>query len=256
MTHQIEAQQRIHDTPQAALASLPAATPHLQPAQTAVKTKSPTLPRPGAEWFATTTAMIIPGLFFIVMIVLGQITPHYDAISRFGSELSLGRYGWAMIANFVILSLSIIALAVVLRRRLGAERPGRLGAAMVGLAGVAFLIAGVFVTDPHGAINTWHGALHFAAAVIIFFIAVPIAGLALSRRLVQVRWLSRYSALTGIATPALFLATIAAGPYLGLMERIVIGLILAWFTVLGAALRRSGVPASQDLPSTRYRRQR
>ena len=37
--------------------------------------------------------------------VLGFITPGYDWVARYGSELSLGLLGWIMIANFIVLGL-------------------------------------------------------------------------------------------------------------------------------------------------------
>ncbi len=185
---------------------------------------------------AGVAGMAVPGLFFAIMIVLGQITPDYDAISRFGSELSLGRYGWAMIANFIVVGTAVLGLAFALWHTAGSDRAGRLAARMVGAAGAAFLVAGIFVTDPHGQVKTFHGALHFGAALVIFFIAVPVGGLAMSRRLRGLPWLSRYSALTGMATPLLFIATVMSGHYLGLVERIVIGVVLAWLTVLAAAV--------------------
>lgn len=227
-------------------ADVPVAESPLRPVEASIKPSLDRSPetRERLERYAGIGGTVVPGLFFVVMIVLGQVTPHYDALSRFGSELSLGRYGWIMIANFVILGISILGLGGVLWRRLGTERAGRLGARMVGFAGVAFLIAGVFVTDLHGTVKTWHGALHFTAAVIIFFIAVPIGAFMLSRRLRCVRWLSRYCAFTAIATPVLFIATVVAGPYLGLMERIVIGVILAWFSVLAGALRTGRIGAA------------
>jgi hypothetical membrane protein len=193
---------------------------------------------------ASGAGMVIPGAFFAVMTVLGQITPHYDAISRFGSELSLGRYGWAMIANFIVVGVTVLGLAAALWRAAGRDRSGRLGALMAGVAGAAFVVAGVFVTDPHGQVKTFHGAMHFAAAVAMFFVAVPAGGLAMSRWLRGSRWLSRYSALTGIATPLLFIATVMSGHYLGLTERVVIGAELAWLTVLAVALRTGQTSAA------------
>ena len=48
--------------------------------------------------------------------VLGFITPGYDWVARYGSELSLGLLGWIMIANFIVLGLVELAFAMALGR--------------------------------------------------------------------------------------------------------------------------------------------
>jgi hypothetical membrane protein len=193
--------------------------------------------------------VVVPPLFYAVMIVLGLITPGYNAISRFGSELSLGRLGGFMIANFIVMGLAELAFALGLWRVIGARRSGRLGTVMVGVIGAAFVVAGVFVTDPNGTIATFHGALHFGAAITLFFISFPIAGLAMAVRFRDQRVFAAYSALTGIATPLLFVATFLSGDLLGLFERVLIAIDLIWLTVL-AGLSYVGVLAA-PLPPRR-----
>jgi hypothetical membrane protein len=177
-------------------------------------------------------AVAAPIAFFAIMLVLGAATPGYDAIRQMGSELSLGLFGPIMIANFLALGLTELAFGVALWRAAGPAASGRLGAAMVALAGVAFLDAGVFLTDPMGAPVTTHGVLHVLAAVAIFFLAVPIGGLATAWRFRRRRGFAAYSALTAIATPLLLVATFTSGDILGLMERVVIAVTLAWLTNL------------------------
>jgi hypothetical protein len=74
-------------------------------------------------------------VFFTVMMVLGQVTPRYDWVARFGSELALGRCGWAMIANFVVVGVAMAGLGMALRRATGPRRSGLMGAAAVTAAG-------------------------------------------------------------------------------------------------------------------------
>jgi hypothetical membrane protein len=186
----------------------------------------------------TRTTVAAPAVFFAIMLVLGAVTPGYDAMSRMGSELSLGPLGWVMIANFIGLGLTEVAFGVTLFRAVGPAFAGRLGAAMVTLVGIAFLDAGVFVTDPMGAQATTHGVLHVLAAVVIFFLAVPIGGLAMAWRCRRQHGYAAYSALTAIATPLLLVATFLSGDVEGLMERVVIGVALVWLTVLAWRTRR------------------
>jgi Protein of unknown function (DUF998) len=175
-----------------------------------------------------------PVVFYVVLLVLGQVTPGYDAMSRFGSELSIGRLGWIMTANFVFLGLAEIAFAAGLHRVIGPARSGRLAATMVGVAGAAFLVLGIFVTDLQGKVMTAHGAIHSGAALVLFFVAFPVAGLAFGKRFHRERGFARFSRMTAIAAPVLFIATFLSGDLLGLMQRILLGLVFIWLTMLAA----------------------
>lgn len=183
-------------------------------------------------------AVAAPPIFFVVMLALGAITPGYNALRQMGSELSLAPLGWVMIANFIGLGLTEIAFGVSLFRLIGPAWSGRLGATMVTLIGLAFLDAGVFVTDPPGAAVTTHGVLHVLAAVTLFFITIPIGAAAIAWRCRSDRRYAIYSALTAVASPLLLVATFLSGDLEGLTERVLIGLALVWLSIL--ALRASG----------------
>jgi hypothetical membrane protein len=198
----------------------------------------------GWTGWVTLAAMAAPACFFAVMMVLGFVTPGYDWVSRYGSELSLGSLGWIMIANFIALGVVELALAAALARTIGDRASGWVVTAAIGLLGAAFVVAGVCVTDPSRLVSgakTWHGVVHALMAVVIFFIATPVAGLAVARRLRRQRRFARYSVLTAVGTPALLVATFVSGSLLGLAERIVIAVALAWLTCLALQVRRGNL---------------
>ena len=191
--------------------------------------------------------MVAPAGFFAVMMVLGLVTPGYDWVARYGSELSIGRLGWIMIANFIALGVTELALAAVLGGTIGDRASGWVATAAVGLLGAALVVAGVCVTDPAKLVagaRTWHGMVHALMAVVIFFIAAPVAGLAMARRCRSQRRFARYCALTAVATPALLIVTFMSGSLLGLAERIVIAVVLAWLTTFALRLRRGNLARS------------
>jgi hypothetical membrane protein len=188
--------------------------------------------------------MIAPATFFTIMMVLGLVTPGYNWIARYGSELSLGRLGWIMIVNFVALGVVEIALAVALGRTIGNRVSGWVAAGAVGLIGAAFVVAGICVTDPAKLVNgahSWHGIVHAFTAVVIFFIATPIAALAVARRMRRRRRFAIYCVVTSLSTPALLVATFVSGNLLGLAERIVIAFVLTWLTILAGELHRGAL---------------
>lgn len=191
--------------------------------------------------------VIAPIAFFMIMMVLGLVTPGYDWIARYGSELSLGPLGWVMIANFIALGAVELALAAALGRTIGDRASGWVATGAVGLIGAAFVVAGVCVTDPARLVNgahSWHGIVHAFMAVVIFFIATPIAGLATARRVRRHPGFAIYCAGTAVATPALLVGTFVSGNLLGLAERIVIAFVLTWLTILARELHRGALAQS------------
>jgi hypothetical membrane protein len=212
------------------------------PASTAGESPAGQL-RGWARW-VTMAAMAAPAGFFAVMMALGFVTPGYSWVDRFGSELSLGPLGWIMIADFIVLGVVELALAAAMGRAIADRVSGWVATAAAGLIGAAFVTAGICVTDPAKLVagaHTWHGVVHALMAVVIFFIATPIAGLATARRVRRQRRFARYSALTAVATPALLVATFFSGSLVGLTERIVIAVLLAWLTSLATQLHRGSL---------------
>jgi hypothetical membrane protein len=193
---------------------------------------------------AALAGVVAPAGFFTIMMVLGLVTPGYDWIARYGSELSLGRLGWVMIVNFIALGVVEIALAAALGRTIGDRASGWVTTGAVGLIGAAFVTAGVCVTDPAKLVNgahSWHGIVHAFMAVVIFFIATPIAALAMAWRVRRQHRFAIYCALTALATPALLVTTFVSGNLLGLAERIVIAFVLTWLTVVARELDRGAL---------------
>jgi hypothetical protein len=186
-------------------------------------------------------ATAAPTGFFAVMTLLGLVTPGYDALSRFGSELSLGPLGPVMIANFVALGLTVLALAVALGRAVGDRISGWVVTGGIAITGAAFVVAGVCVTDPARLVSgsdTLHGMIHAFMAVVIFFLATPTAALAMAVRCREQRAFRRYCLLVAVGTPALLVGTFVSGGLIGLTERIVIAYVLVWLTVLAVRVRR------------------
>lgn len=246
-----------HDT---ATADTPTRAPHHHTTSSAPTPAAGHSIDPTGRWIqrVAQAGMIAPAAFFAVMTLLGLITPGYNSLARYGSELSLGPLGWIMITNFTALGVAELALAFALSRTITDRVSGWVATAAVALIGTAFVAAGVFVTDPAHLVSgaqSVHGMVHALMAVVIFFIATPIAGLAMTRRYRHQRGFAGYCALTAVGTPALLVATFLSGDLVGLTERIVIAFVLVWLTVLAHRLYRdsfrrhqptepkSGVPA-------------
>lgn len=144
-----------------------------------------------------------------------------------------------VIANFIALGVSELAMAAALGRAVADRPSGWIATMALGVLGAAFGVAGASVTDPAQLVNgahTVHGIVHALMAVVIFFIATPIAGLALGLRWGRVRGFALYCLLTALATLALPVATLVSGSFVGLAERVVIAVVLAWLTAVALRL--------------------
>src|SRR5262245_38945192 len=115
-----------------------------------------------------------------VLAVAGQmaIRAGFDPTRHAASQLANGDLGWIQIATFLITGAMTIAAAVGVRRALGAERSSAWVSGLIGVYGVALMVAGIFRADPSDgfppgtpagmAEPTWHGMVHFAVAGIGF----------------------------------------------------------------------------------------
>jgi hypothetical membrane protein len=193
-------------------------------------------------------ATVAPASFFAVMMTLGFVTSGDDWVARYGSDLSLGSLGWIMITNFVILGVVVLALALGLGRVIADCVSGWLATVGIALVGAAFVTAGTCVTDPAKLVSgahTWHGMVHVFMAVVIFFIGIPVAALALARRLRGLRSLAVYCVIAAVGAPTLLVVTFVSGSFPGLTERAAIAFVLAWLTSLAVQLHRWALAISE-----------
>ena len=202
--------------------------------------------------------LIGPPLFVAVFLIEGATRPGYSAWRNFVSQLATGDWGWIQVVNFLVYGLLVLGFAVGLRRALGSGRASIAAPVLLGVYGLALLVAGVFVTDPAlgypmGAppIHTTHGLIHGLAglaafgllAAACFVMAWRFAGDAASRS-----W-ALYSLFTGLLVVACFILSnvfsvldmqgaLPNAPT-GFVQRIAIIGGWAWIAVLAVHLVRN-----------------
>lgn len=88
-----------------------------------------------------------PAVFVAVTLLAGATRPGYDAVRQYVSLLSLGEGGWVGSLNFIASGLLIAGFGVGLRRTT-TDRTGRWMAALIAVAGLAFVWSGLLSTDP------------------------------------------------------------------------------------------------------------
>jgi hypothetical protein len=123
--------------------------------------------------------MLGPWVWTAIVLVLTVL--EYDTLTGFGwtpggsygvnypSSLALGQFGWAQMANFALLGLSLIGLAIALYRSVRPGWPAKVAPVLMGIAGFGFLLS-VFPTDtgPPNAAATWHGEIHGIGFIVAF----------------------------------------------------------------------------------------
>lgn len=200
-----------------------------------------------------------PLLFIIAILIEGATRPGYNAWHNYGSSLSLGELGWMQIANFLICGLLTLCFAVGLRQVLRTGRSSVGGPIMLGIFGVALIIAGIFVTDPSlgypvgthsSGPQTLHGTIHGVAGLIAFS-SLAIASFVMARRFAgDPNWKgwALYSFITSALIAVFFIATtvvsaldengVLPGSPTGLLQRIAIIVGWGWVTLLAIRLLR------------------
>ncbi|OPG11424.1 DUF998 domain-containing protein [Microbispora sp. GKU 823] len=194
-------------------------------------------------------------LFLGVILVEGAARSGYDPFRHPGSALSLGDRGWIQIANFLLTGLSLLGFAAAVRTVLRSP----VGALLVGVAGLAMVVSGLFTMDPMRGYppgssdpitTSWHHQAHDVAGVVLF-LALPAACFPISRRLGS-GWRA-YLLLTAAAGLVLMVwfgtAWEAGAANAGLIQRILIAVDLGWISLLAVHLLAFGVSREAGEPS-------
>jgi hypothetical protein len=183
-------------------------------------------------------------LFLLVVLIQDYTRPGFDPRVHALSLLSLGRWGWIQILNFVVAGALDVLYARGLRRRV-AGRVGSIIAGSIGVYGLALIVVGVFPTDPSngfppGSIAlpepSWHGLIHGLGALFVF---VPLA----ASLVLFARWFSRrrergwaaYTGASAVLMVALFFGGVS-GP-LRLARMLRLATLIGWMAPAMCAIR-------------------
>ena len=196
---------------------------------------------------------VVAGSLFTLVAVIEMLTRQgFDLRRHDLSLLSNGDLGWIQIASFVVTGLLAIAAAVGMRRALKSG-PGRTwGPLLLGIFGLGYIGAGLFVPDPMngfppGTPNgmpssvSWHSWMHLVSGSL-GFLALIAACFVFARRfagLGQRGWMA-YSIITGILVLAAVVGISSgsqqAAVIIGFFVSGVLG--LAWIAALSLYLIR------------------
>ncbi len=198
--------------------------------------------------FAATIAGI--ALYVVLDAIAQSLPPHYSPISQAESDLAVGPYGYVMAVNFVNRGIFSLLFLYGLAKSLRSKAGLRTGFGLFGVWAVGALILAVSPTDVSGP-ATVHGFVHLAVATLAF-LGAGIGTVSLSRafrRDPALRAAGRYS-MPLAALALVFFFVLYGGPVVfphtaakvgGLVERVFIGLVLAWMLTVSALMFRRPV---------------
>jgi len=147
-------------------------------------------------------------IFLVAALIIGRFRDRYDELRLPISLLAVGHDGWMQIVNFVVCGLSLVVLALGMRRIL-TGRGSRSIPILIAIVGLGLVGAGLFPTDPGRGFPprdqaepgpTLHGHLHDVFSVAVF-VGLPATMFVLARYFRDrgaVRW-ARGSTLCGAA---------------------------------------------------------
>jgi len=194
--------------------------------------------------------------FVLTILMLHGVQPDLNPLDEAMSYYVHGAYGWLLTVGLFMLGLGSLALTVALNRALGRQLT-RSGQVWLAVWGVGVLLGAFFAADPPGQWDkppSISGSIHGLAAVLAL-VSFPVAALLLTRRLrADVRWsgLSAILLILALASAGSLVAfmlslvpvLISPGPprLLGLTERILFAVYVAWISVVAVSLLRSAAP--------------
>jgi hypothetical protein len=198
------------------------------------------------------TAAIVGTVVFAMTALFLPLVSEFSLVGDTISELAIGRYGAIQTAAFVIGGLGTLALAYAIRQLTAGVWGSAAGSAIIGSYGAGAMLSAFFPTDRIDSVadalsQSPAGTIHLIIATVSFLCAI--AGMCVLVRTFQrdPRWrpLFPWAALLPVAALLLLLSMIE-GPWLGLSQRFLVGVIGAW--QLMVALRARSLLASREQP--------
>ena len=188
--------------------------------------------------------IIAPILYLLMVIIGGALSPGYNHITETVSELLVaGAPNRPLLATLMIISSVLgILFPIGLHRGINEGRGSKVGPAFLIIAAVLGIFTTYFPQDPGGPPVTFAGTVHVVLLIPMVILSLG-AFLAFWRRLKSDSLWSgydRYSLITFIVAIPLGVisAVLLDSPYVGLLERISVAVVLQWGFVMAIKLFR------------------
>lgn len=201
------------------------------------------------------TGAIAGQVILLASAFLLPLVSEYRFVGDTISELALGRLGAVQTVAFLVSGVSTLGLAYAIRQMTEGAWGSRAGSLLVGIYGLGALIVAVFPTDRVDTPDDLEslsttGLIHVAAA-LVSFLCITIGMFILTRTfLSDPRWrsLSRWMALFPAGALSLLIVQ-SQGPWVGLMQRLLVAVIAGWIIVVALRIRAIVATAEASAPT-------
>ena len=201
--------------------------------------------RQSTKQVATAATVTIVGVayFALIIIALHFIRPDLNPISQQTSAYAVGPYSFLMTSAFFSMSVATISLVIALYNGLPQQARSRIGLGLLGIWGVAVLIAMTFPIDLEGAPQTLSGTIHRINGPIAF-LCVTLGVILVSWRFKQDEMWRPFHRTALVLSLILLVAFILGGlsiatqsGFIGLTQRIDLIALVTWMLLTAVRLR-------------------
>ena len=180
------------------------------------------------------------GAFALAVIALHVLDPDLGVVDEYISAYGLGDYGWLMRAADFLLGLGVLAIGLALRSTLAEGKRVTASWMLFLIAGLGFILSGVFSTDPANTVeSTAAGAFHDAGGYIsilsLMFATWFLRGV--FKRDPNHSRLYKFQTWFAILMTGTLAAFIAFEPILGLTQRVFVAVVVTWLIALAINLK-------------------
>ena len=186
------------------------------------------------------------GVFIVALVALHVLDPDLSVVDGYISEYALGDYGWLSRAADVALGAGVIAIALGLGATLAPGKRVTASWILILIAGLGWILSGLFVTDPTDAIETTttgtiHDTVGYVQLLSVLVSSWMLRGVfardeRYSYRAQAQLWFAVAISATMVATMLLFEVSV------GLPQRALVVVVLSWFGFLALNLRTDQTP--------------
>jgi hypothetical protein len=198
-----------------------------------------------AKGYGTVGIVGVAG-FLLAILALHFLDPDLSVVDATVSDYALGDYGWLARAGDFSSAVGVIAIALGLRLTLAQGKRVTASWVLLFIAGLGFLASGLFVTNGTEATDfTAAGIVHLIAGVVSILALVVAAWMlrGVFSRNAGYRHLSRTQHWFAILITAALVGNIVLSEVAeGLSQRVFIAVMVVWWFVLAANVRRFGIP--------------
>lgn len=200
-----------------------------------------------------TIGLVGVAYFVVALVSLHFLEPDFSAVDGYTSDYALGvSFGWVMRTAFFAVAIGTISIGLGLRSSLAAAKRVTASWLLLLIAGIGFVVVGLFNGDPTDAEElTTSGTIHTLAALVLFVSFLGCVWLlrGVFRRdpgwrhaLVPQLWFA-------IGYTVMFVVSFGLPVPVGLGQRVFVAVLMGWLAFLAWQLR-AHAPADARAPVT------